>query len=46
MVENLFFWSGVLIAAVPVLIFGAIGGVLVFLYIRSQRGRSPREWIP
>lgn len=44
--ESLFFWSGVVIAAVPVLVFGALAGVLVYLYIRSQRGRSPREWVP
>jgi hypothetical protein len=41
--EHLFFWSGVLIAAVPVLVFGALAGALVALYVRSQKQRSSDE---
>lgn len=41
--EHLFFWSGVLIAAVPVLVLGALAGLLVVLYVRSQKRRSSEE---
>lgn len=38
--EALYFWSGVLIAAVPVIVFASLAGVLVYLYVRSQKQRD------
>lgn len=44
--EHLFFWSGVLIAAVPVIIFGGLAVLLVVMYVRSQRRRASDESAP
>lgn len=41
--EHLYFWSGVLIAAVPVGIFGALAAFLVVRYIRSQKRDASDE---
>ena len=41
--EHLFFWSGVLIAAVPVILFGALAAFLVVRYVRSQKRDASDE---
>ncbi len=38
--EHAFFWSGVVIALFPVLVFGGLGVVAFVLYLRSQKRRG------
>ncbi len=35
-----FFWAGVLMALVPVLIFAGLTGTLIYLYLREVRSRA------
>jgi uncharacterized protein (DUF2062 family) len=35
-----FFWTGVLTALVPVLILGALGALVIHLYLRERRSRE------
>ena len=46
MSEHLYFWSGVLIAAVPVMVFGALAAFLVHRYVRSRKDDASDESAP
>lgn len=41
--EHAYFWSGVALALVPVLIFGTIGVLVVRAYRRRAPSPSPKE---
>lgn len=38
-----FFWAGILMALVPVLIFAGLAGTLIYFYLREVRSRAEKR---